>query len=511
MLASYSWLEPALYLTVIGVSVAINMGTNAFFGSVPFITNAMAAVLQLAVSMDYSIFLLHRYFEERDRGLDVRQAVVKASVSSLSSVSASALTTVAGFAALLFMRYGIGADIGLVLLKGVSISLLTVMTLMPVLLLLCSKPLERTRHRLLMPSFGAIGRGVMKARFGIIAVALLAVVPALLAQGSNSYSYGDNSAASGQGRTYEERKQITEAFGAGNAVMLLVPKGDTAKEIQLAQMLEGDANISSVTALATIADSAISRDLLPKAVVDSFTSEHNSRMIVYLNTDGETPESFVAVESIRAAAEQYYPGEWYAAGRATSLADIRDTVTVDNRIVTAVSLLAVGLIVLVTFRSISLPLILLLVIELAVWVNMSVPYFTGFQMAYIGYLIIRSLQLGSTIDYGILLSNRYREFRALHPPREAAVQAVKASGPSVLTSALILATAGYGFGAVSSVDSISQLGSLIGRGALISCLLTVTLLPSLLAVLDRFINLTTLGKKRNKVIRNEEENTGNIA
>lgn len=500
ILASMSWLEPAVYLLVMGVSVVINMGTNAMFGSVSFITHSMAAVLLMAVSMDYSIFLMHRYFEERDQGVAVETAIVNASVASLSSIAASALTTVAGFAALLFMRYGIGADIGLVLLKGIVISFFSAMLLMPVMIRLLHKPLDRLRHRSLIPSFGAVGKVIAKARFGIIAVAVLLAVPALLAQDHNEFLYGDSSASAGQGQALEERTKIIDRFGVNNAIMLLVPVGDTAREIALAKELEAEPQVLRVTALATIADSAIARDFLPQPVVDSFTSAHYSRMIVYIRPDGETPEAFEAVRDVRAAAERHYPGQWLAAGHATSLADIKDTVTVDSKVVTWVSLLAVGLVVLLTFKSVTLPLLLLLTIQSSIWINMSVPYFSGFSMAYLGYLIISSLQLGSTIDYGILLTSRYQEFRRMQSPKDAVIAAVKSASPPILTSMLILATAGIAFGMVSQVDSISQLGALLGRGALISGAMTMLLLPSLLVAADWLVKKTTL-KTKNGVMK----------
>ncbi len=500
VLASMSWLEPVVYLVVMGVSVAINMGTNALFGSVSFITNSMASVLLMAVSMDYSIFLMHRYFEERDQGAAVETAVVNAAVASLSAVAASALTTVAGFAALLFMRYGIGADIGLVLLKGIVISFVTVMLLMPVLIRLLHKPLDRLRHRSLIPNFGPVGKAISKVRFGIIAVALLLAIPALLAQSKNQFLYGDSSASAGAGKALQERNEIIGKFGVNNAIMLLVPVGDTAGEIALADDLEAQPQVLRVTALVTIADSAIARGFLPQSVVDSFTSAHYSRMIAYIRPDGETPETFEAVKQVREAAERHYPGQWLAAGHATSLADIKDTVSVDSNVVTLVSLLAVGLIVLLTFRSVTLPLLLLLTIQSAVWINMSVPYFSGFSMAYLGYLVISSLQLGSTIDYGILLTSRFREFRSLKPPKEAAIEAVKAAAPPIITSALILATAGISFGLISKVDSISQLGALLGRGALISGTMSVLLLPALLIAADWLIEKTTLKSKNGVTI-----------
>lgn len=498
MVASHSWLDPFLYLFIIGVSIAINMGTNAFFGSVSFITFSMGAVLQLAISMDYSIFLLHRYYEERDNGLDVKEAVVKASVSSMPSVAASALTTVAGFAALLIMQYRIGADIGFTLAKGILISFLTVMLLMPVMIVVLNKALEKTKHRSFLPPFGKIGKGVVKIRYIILALAVVVIVPCMLAQGRISFVYGDTSATSGEGQVALERKEIEEKFGVNNPVMLLIPEGEPSKEKALVEELKTIPHVNSVTALVTLADPAIVSSFLPNSLVESFRSENYDRMIANLDIGGETKEVYQAVKDIRSTMQKHFPDKWYAAGTATSYMDIKDTVTADSAWVTALSLIAVGLIVLFSLRSLSIPVILLCVIEGSIWINMSVPYFTGFNMAYIGYLIISSLQLGSTIDYGILLSNRYLDFRAAEDKKNAAISALKTAGPSILVSALILATAGLAFGWISKVGSIAEFGILIGRGALVSCTLTLVLLPALLILLDKFVINLSLKRRSEK-------------
>jgi predicted RND superfamily exporter protein len=508
MIASYSWLEPLLYLFVIGISIAINMGANALMPNISFITNSMGAVLQLAISMDYSIFLMHRYFEERDNGLGVKEAIVKACVESLASVSASALTTVAGFAALLLMQYRVGADIGLVLAKGIVISFVTVMLLMPVMIALFSKVLEKTRHKLLLPSFGKIGKGVVKLRYVFIVLAVLLIVPCALAQNKNHYLYGDSSATEGAGQVAAERKEITGIFGIQNPVMALVPAGDTQKEILLAGELKSLSCVKSVTSLVTIMDNTIASSFLPQSVVDSFRSEHYERVIINLNIEGENQAVFDAVKDLRATLQKYYPDTWYAAGTATSLADIKDTVVKDGGWVTIISLIAVGLIVLISLRSLSVPVLLLAVIQGAIWINMAVPYFSGYSMAYIGYLIVSSLQLGSTIDYGILLSNRYLEFRSGMNKKEAAVAAVKAAGPSVLLSALMLMTAGFAFGLISKMASISEFGMLIGRGALVSCVLTIVLLPSLLVLLDKYVAKLSLKRKGDRIDEKENNRVG---
>ncbi len=245
--ASNSWIEPFMYLFVIGLSIAVNMGTNLIFNNISFITVSMAAILQLALSMDYSIFLTHRYFEERDKGLGVHDAVAEASEKTFSSISASALTTIAGFVALVFMQYRIGADMGLVLAKGILLSFVTVMLLMPVLIVLLHKWLDKTRHKRFMPRFGVIGRAVVRWRFAAVALAVLVIVPSYFAQSKTELVYGDTSLTKGSGPAYEEYREINDTFGSNNAVVLLVPTGDPPKEKALTRAVERIPYVSRVT------------------------------------------------------------------------------------------------------------------------------------------------------------------------------------------------------------------------------------------------------------------------
>ncbi|NLJ41241.1 MAG: MMPL family transporter [Clostridiales bacterium] len=489
--ASSAWLEPLIYLIVIGVSVAINSGTNSMLKSISFITNSMAALLQLAISMDYSIFLMHRYFEERDRGLESRQAIIRASVKTLSSISASALTTIAGFLSLMFMSYGIGSDIGLVLAKGIVISLLTVVILLPALIAAFSKTIDKTRHRPFLPDFYGIGRIAAKCRHAILVIALILIIPSFMAQTKNEFTYGGDADLIGIGSTFNDGQKIIDKFGIDNPVMILVPKGDIKKEAFLAQRLERLDYVRSVVSLGTLADYAIPPSFIPAGVRENFESENYSRIIVNLNFVGEIPQSFDGVEEIRSIVGGYYPDGWKAAGTSTGLADIKDTITRDSRMVSVITLVAIGLIVLITFKSFSIPIILLAVIQSAVWMNMAFPYFTGFKMDYVGYLIVGALQLGATVDYGILFAGRYLSFRRKAIPKEAAILAAKTAGSSIATSALILATAGFGFGLISQVDSVSGMGILIGRGALLSAIMALFLLPALLIGADRIIYKTT--------------------
>lgn len=496
-LTTDTWIEPPLYLLVLLVSILLNMGTNAFFQDVSFITHAMATVLQLAISLDYSLFLFHRYLEERDRGKEAWEAVVAASAKSLRSILSSALTTVAGFLALVFMQYSIGRDIGLVLAKGIMLSLITVMTLMPVLIYLLRNVIEKTRHRHFMPSFAKLGRAAMKIRWPLIILLVVVSIPAFLGQSSNEFLYGDN-AGSAQGDTLADRSAIQARFGVYNPVVLLVPVGDVAQEAALSEGLAALPGVSGVQALVTLADPALPRDMLPDSIRGQFESARYSRMIINLAQDGENEATTQAVRDLYEVAEANYPGEWLAAGTATSYQDIRQSVEVDNSRVQLVSILAVALIVLVAFRSITIPILLVLIIECAIWINMAASYFSGSPLVYIGYLIISSIQLGATIDYAILMTTRYMESRRTRPPKEAAIAALSKAGPSVVVSALVLSVAGFCEALLSSVPSISEIGLLLGRGALLSGLLVLVVLPPLLAMTDPLIRLGTLKAKGEK-------------
>ena len=492
LLASHSWLEPLMYLITIGISIVINMGTNAFFDNISFITNSMASVLQLAICMDYSIFLMHRYYEERDLGNDIKTAVKKASVESFTSVSASALTTIGGFIALLFMKYKIGADVGLVLAKGIGISFITVMVLMPVLINIFGKTLDKARHKFWLPSLGGAGRFAYKARYLLIVLLIIIIVPSFLAQRKNSFFYGDNSVTTGEGQAYENRMAIADVFGASGYIMIIIPRRSVGEEVSLVKELSDAPYTKSVLSAVTAADPAIPASFLPASFRSAFMTDNYSRLILYLNIEGENAAMFDAVSTIRSIIKSHYPDEWYAAGVSTSLSDIRDTVERDSSVVLVISLMFVGLVIMLVFRSISIPVLLLLVIQGSVWLNMSIPYFSDFRLAFIGYLVISSLQLGATIDYGILLTNRYISFRSSNPPKESLVLALKTCGSSILVSALILATAGFCFGIVSQLSSISELGILIGRGAVLSCVMTLFILPGLLSVFDKIIFKSTL-------------------
>ncbi len=513
-LATSSWLEPLLFITVIGISVLINMGTNVIFPSISFMTQMCAGVLQFAIAMDYSIFLLHRFAEERALGAGVEDAMRRAVYKAFSSISASSLTTVAGFVALMFMRYGIGMDMGMVLAKGILLSLICVLFLLPALAILCDKYIEKTHHRPFLPSFEKFGKVIIKLRYVIVAILLIMAIPAFRAQLSNHFLYGESSVAVSEGtKPALEEEHIKKIFGRFNPVVVMVPTGNIAKETELAKDLQHLDHIESVQALVTIADPAIARELLPTQVLDQFQSEHYNRMIINMDTEVEDQTAFETIDQISKTVQQSYGSDYVMIGSSVSVRDIKAVVDVDYQRVNLISILAVAFILLITFQSILIPGILILVIESSIWINMSVPYFFHNTLSFIGYMIVSTIQLGATIDYAILLTDRYQHNRLKMGKKEAASKAISDSGRSILTSAGILCSAGFIMGQVSSIKGISELGTLIGRGALLSGLLVFILLPQLLVILDKPIRMLTLkegtlrrifsGKNRKEAAANE--------
>ncbi len=481
-LATSAWIEPLLFCLIIGVSILINMGTNALLGSVSFITHTTAGLLQFAVTMDYAIFLLHRFSEERSKGAGIEQAMTKALGSSFATVVASSLTTVAGFVALMFMRYGLGPDLGLVLAKGVLLSLIAVLTLLPALVIYFAPWIERTHHRSLLSSGKAWARSVVKLRL-VLPIVLLLVPVAFVAQGANNFLYGEGTPADTSARHPQ--------FGWHNPVALLVPNGDIPREVSLVNALREQPHVRSVQGLVTLADTFVPRAMLPQAAVDEFVGDRYTRIVVMLDTEVESLESATALTAIRRIADEHYPNATWLLGSTPAVSDIRAVVEHDFTVTALVAILAVGAIIAVTFRSLTLPFLLVLTIQAAIWLNMAIPYFSGAPLIFIGYMIVSAVQLGATIDYAILLTGRYMEFRREKGVVEAAAEAVRSSCSAVVTSAAILAAAGFTLGFVSGVPAIAALGMLIGRGAALSCLLVLTFLPQLLMLADRLIQATT--------------------
>jgi uncharacterized protein len=491
LLTTSSWFEPLLFILAIGVAILLNEGSNLIFGHISFVTRATSAILQLAVSMDYAVFLLHDFARHRHAGGDVREAMQKAMVRSSSAIAASALTTVFGFLALTLMRFRIGPDMGLVLAKGVLLSYFSVTVLLPVLTVYTTKIIDKTHHRSLLPNFGKFSKLVVRVCLPLAVIVLVLIPTSFLAQRSNTFIYGSSGMNSENSRIARDTARIEQAFGSQVEMVLLVPEGQPATEVQLEAQLLEIPKVTSLVSYNSLVGRLVPADFLDSATLANFRSGGYSRIILYAATNDEGAEAFAAVQAVRVAAAASYGTSYYLLGQSVVNLDLKDTIIGDNLRVQLAAILAIGLIVLLTFRSASVPLILLLTIEGATWINLGLPYFTGEKFNYIGYQIISSVQLGATVDYGILFTQHYLANRQLSGKLEAVRQTITETAASILAPASILTLAGVMLGLLSNNGLISQLGSILGRGAAISAAMVLLFLPALLIVLDRFIAKTT--------------------
>ncbi len=499
-LTTTSWLEPVLVLIGLGVAVFINAGSNLIFGEISFVTNACGSILQMAVSLDYSVFLLHRFDECRAGQGDDAAAMAKALSLSTGSILSSGLTTVIGFLALALMRFRLGSDLGLALAKGVAISLITALIFVPCMLLLALPLSDKLRHRPLMPGFGGMGRLVRRITLPLAAAFIVAIVPAYLASNANQFTYGASEMFSPESRYGRDTAAIEEVFGRSDTYVLLVPGRDTATQAELSHELGQLEHVTGILSYVDLAGAEVPLEYLDSDDLAQLMSDEYSRMVLSVDVPYEGPSTFALVEQIRAVAEKYYPGQYHLAGSGVSTYDLMDTVTADLVKVNLVAIGAVFLVLLLTMRSLWLPVVLVLTIETAIWLNLSVPYFSGSSIFYITYLIISAIQLGATVDYAILFTDRYRENRRSAERHQAVVKTVADTAVSILTSGSVLTVVGLLMGYISSNQLLAQLGLLLGRGTIFSLGAVLLVLPGLLYVSDRLV----MGRRRDAGIEKEE-------
>lgn len=487
-LATTAWTEPILFMMVMGVAVLLNKGTNIFLGTISFLTDNVAIILQLATSMDYSIFLLDAFMSWRDTGLSEEEAIVKAVEEAINSIFASSLTTVVGFLALVTMKFNIGFDMGLVLAKGIVFSLLSVVFFMPAMILKFTKLNDRTKHRSFFPDFTKLGKGVFKIRYAVLIGVLLITPPAYVAQGMNHFLYGNSAVGGAKGtQVYEDDQEITARFGRSNMLLLIYPNNDMVAERRLSDELEDLPYVKSVTSMANTLPEGVPEEFLPESATSLLHKNDTARMLIYIRTKGESDIAFQCTDQIRDIMKKYYPEESYVVGETPSTQDIKVTITEDNTRVNVLSLLGVFMVVMFSFHSVLIPLVVMIPIEVAIFLNMAIPYIQGVDMVYMGYIIVSSIQLGATVDYSILLTNNYIAKRKLLPKKEACIEAVTRSCSSIFTSGTIITLAGYIVHFISTTAAIGDLGHLIGRGGLLSVMLVLTLLPALLVLCDPLI------------------------
>ena len=491
-LTSTSWFEPILLLGSIGIAIMLNQGTNLLFGTISFVTNAAGNVLQLSVSMDYSIFILHRFAEMRKEGYEPKEAMVKALTKSTSAVLSSGLTTVIGFAALILMKFKIGPDMGVVMAKSIVLSLITVFTLLPAVTLYCYPLIDKTEHRPFIPSFDKFGKFVSKIMIPGVLIFILLVMPSRIGQGSNSFYYGSSKLFGLETQLGQDTQKIEETFGKSNNLVLMVPKGDFQSEKELSDKLKDIPEVTSIISYVDMAGAEVPMEYLDNDTLSQLISNNYSRMIINVKSDYEGKHAFDLVEKIRALSKVYYEDKYYLAGESVSTYDLMETVTEDNVRVNIIAIGAVFIVLLLAMKSLSIPVILVMAIETAIWINLSVPYIRGTSLFYIGYLIISSVQLGATVDYAILLTSRYMEDRQNYSKKDSIIETMSSVTVSILTSASILAVGGMLLGIISTHGVISQMGQLLAIGAALSTTIVLFVIPGMLYLLDGVIEKTTL-------------------
>lgn len=541
LVTSRAWAEPIPIMIVLALSILINMGTNWVFGTISFVTYAVCAILQLALSMDYAIMLLHMFDAMKAEGMGGKDAMVAALTRSFMPISSSAFTTVAGFLSLLFMSFTIGFDIGIVLSKGILISMLTVFFAMPALVLSMPRLLARTAHKPFNLGGARFAVFARRGRWAIIILLLAVIGVSFWLQTMNSYFFID---VDDRLSAYD----VNDIFGTDNTVVLLVPSkstdADYEKQARLVEAISGiegnaDTVVTSARAMVTTGAAAIATytpadvaemldmnetlvklffrqhglgnrvraDVLVAAAVAAMPNDENvillkekldaanaafvsdgyTRMIFTLDLPYSSDETYRTIEQMLAMTEAAYGDDFGIVGSSVSSYDISHAFTGDLLRVTLLTAAALFLIIAISFRSLSVPLLLVCVIQGAIWVTMAISYILGKSIFFMSYLLCVAMQMGATIDYGILLTSHYRTARKTHLPAEALAKAITLSLPTILTSGLILVTAGFIVGKVTTVSYISMIGLLLSRGAAISIFMILVLLPSLLIIFDRFV------------------------
>ena len=570
-LTSRAYMEVLVLLITFGAAALLNMGTNFVFGTISFISDSVAVVLQLALAIDYAIILCHRFSDEHET-LNARDAAIAALSKAIPEISASSLTTISGLMALSFMKFKVGLDMAMVLIKAISLSLLSVFTLMPGLLVLFCPLIDKTRHRKLLPDVSFLGRFAVKSRRILPPLFVLSLVGAFLLSSNcpYCYSYNDLRTAKISDRQHAYFK-IKETFGTSNMVAVLVPSGNYEAESRILQELEampevkGTMGLSGIEALEghTLTAAMTPRELSELLGLDyeiiqlmyaAYAGEHNqygailggleeyeipmfdmflflkeqlesmnisldsvgtgdmsvddmfamldmaksqmqtekySRMVVYLNLPEESEETFAFLTTIREVIGQYYEDDYYVVGNSTSSRDLSASFATDNLMISLLSAFFVIVVLLFTFKSAGLPILLIVVIQGSIWINFSIPTLTGTPLYFLGYLIVNALQMGANIDYAIVISSHYLEEKKHMPHKEAIVQAVNSAFPTIFTSGSMMAAAGLLIGNMSAQPVVSIMGTCIGRGTIISILLVLLVLPSILVLGDSIINRTS--------------------
>ncbi|MBM6887569.1 efflux RND transporter permease subunit [Pseudoflavonifractor phocaeensis] len=580
LFTSKSYMEVPVYLIVFVAAAILNMGTNFIFGTISFITNSIAVVLQLALAIDYAIIFCHRYMEERDNGLDPREADIAALSKAIVEISSSSLTTISGLVALMLMQLRIGFDMGIVLSKGILCSMLCVFLLMPGLLMLFSGAIDRTRHRDLVPKINFWGKGVVRLQFVLPPIFLVAVVAGAVLSAQCDYVFDANDTDFDNKPDWRiADEKVADTFGASNTIAVLVPRGDYEKEGRILERAAQIPQVTQATGLANIeveegrmltdqmtprqfselagvdielarllyqayglsveeygaifqdpddyavplidvfeflleqkdkgvvsltADQARQVDELQEQLdvgLEQLRGEHWSRLVFIADVPTEGEEAQALLEQLRAIAQDEYGDDVILVGNSTNALDLASSFSRDNLKISILTALFVMVILLFTFKSAGLPILLVLTIQGSIWINFSVPVLTDTNLFFLSYLVVSSIQMGATIDYAIVITNRYLELKTLMDRKQAVVEALSQSFPTILTSGTIMAVAGFLIGGISTDATIGSVGQTLGRGTVTSIILVMTVLPQLLLLGDALIEHTAITLNRDRAQR----------
>ena len=577
LFTSKSYMEVLVYLIVFVVAAVLNMGTNFLFGTISFITNSIAVVLQLALAIDYAIIFCHRYMEERDNGLDPREADISALSKAIVEISSSSLTTISGMVALMLMQLRIGFDMGIVLSKGIICSMLCVFLLMPGLLMLFSGSIDRTRHRSLVPKINFWGKVIVRLRYVMPPVFLVIVAAAAILSARCDYVFDANDTDFDNKPDWRiADEKVADTFGSKNTIAVLVPRGDYEKEQHILERVSLLPQVTEATGLANIEvedDWMLTDELNPRQfselagvdielarllyqayglsveeygaifqdpddysvpLIDVFEflleqkdkgvvnltgeqadkvddlqeqldvgleqlrGEHWSRLVFVADVPTEGDDTYALLDQIRAIAQTYYGDDVILVGNSTNAFDLANSFASDNLKISILTALFVMVILLFTFKSTGLPILLVLTIQGSIWINFSVPVLTDTNLFFLSYLVVSSIQMGATIDYAIVITNRYLELKGSMERKQAAVEALSQSFPTILTSGTIMAVAGFLIGGISTDATIGSVGQTLGRGTVTSIILVMTVLPQFLMLGDALIERTAITLNRDR-------------
>ena len=577
LFTSKSYMEVPVYLIVFVVAAVLNMGTNFLFGTISFITNSIAVVLQLALAIDYAIIFCHRYMEERDNGLDPREADISALSKAIVEISSSSLTTISGMVTLMLMQLRIGFDMGIVISKGIICSMLCVFLLMPGLLMLFSGPIDRTRHRSLVPKINFWGKVIVRLRYVMPPVFLVIVAASAILSARCDYVFDANDTDFDNKPDWRiADEKVADTFGSKNTIAVLVPQGDYEKEQHILERVALLPQVTQATGLANIEvedDWMLTDELNPRQfselagvdielarllyqayglsveeygaifqdpddysvpLIDVFEflleqkdkgvvsltgeqadkvddlqeqldvgleqlrGEHWSRLVFVADVPTEGDDTYALLDQIRAIAQTYYGDDVILVGNSTNAFDLANSFAGDNLKISILTALFVMVILLFTFKSAGLPILLVLTIQGSIWINFSVPVLTDTNLFFLSYLVVSSIQMGATIDYAIVITNRYLELKGSMERKQAAVEALSQSFPTILTSGTIMAVAGFLIGGISTDATIGSVGQTLGRGTVTSIILVMTVLPQFLTLGDALIERTAITLNRDR-------------